>query len=174
MMFKKKSDKNPTVKTCPNGHVQDPTWTQCLACASAARAGTARASELKRTVFAGDTEKRGGDAGTKKTVVLHEARKPPVVGWLVALDGPHKGEDFRLREGQTLVGSGPDSQICLDDDGISARHASIRHHDGGTFTLTDLDSTNGTEVNGQTASKVPLVDGDLVRFGSTTLVFKSL
>jgi FHA domain-containing protein len=171
-MFGKRDER--TTKVCANGHVQDPSWEQCPHCHPKAPGDAARAAELKRTMIGGSPAPRsGGNEGARRTVVLRDQQRPPVVGWLVAMDGPQKGDDYRIRDEQTLVGSGSECQIILEDQSISTRHVSIRYQDG-KFTLTDLDSSNGTEVNGAAVSKVPLADGDKVRMGSTTLVFKSL
>jgi len=111
----------------------------------------------------------------RKTVILSSLHRQPVVGWLVALNGAHKGEDFRLREGQNTIGSSPGLEITLDDPAISARHASLRYKDG-VFVLTDLDSTNGTFVNdsNEPVARVELKDNDVVRIGEVALKFKRL
>jgi hypothetical protein len=112
----------------------------------------------------------------RKTVLLSEvARKTALVGWLVAMDGDQKGEDFRLRDGQNTLGSAPDSDIVLHDRTVSAKHASVRHKDG-KFFLSDLDSSNGTFVNGldESVARVELHDGDMLRAGAVTLKFKAL
>jgi pSer/pThr/pTyr-binding forkhead associated (FHA) protein len=114
--------------------------------------------------------------GPRKTVLLSDvARKTALVGWLVAMDGEQKGEDFRLRDGQNTVGSAPDSDIVLHDQTISAKHASIRYKDG-KFFLSDLDSSNGTFVNGleECVARVELSDNDVLRLGGVTLKFKAL
>lgn len=111
----------------------------------------------------------------RKTVVLTDKRKPPVVGWLVAMNGEQKGEDFRIRDGQNIIGSATDADIVLGDNAISGKHASLRYKDQ-KFLLTDLDSTNGTFVNESTeaAAREELKDNDLVRIGDVTLKFKCL
>ena len=69
-----------------------------------------------------------------------------MVGWFVAMDGEQKGEDFRVRDGQNILGSGPEADIVIRDGTVSARHASLRYKDQ-RFYLTDLDSSNGTYLN---------------------------
>ncbi|MGA2118562.1 MAG: FHA domain-containing protein, partial [Bryobacteraceae bacterium] len=91
-------------------------------------------------------------AGGRKTVLLSEMRKAPVVGWFVAMSGEQKGEDFRVRDGQNILGSSPDCDIVIRDVTVSGHHASIRHKEE-RFILTDLDSTNGTFLN-QSAESV--------------------
>jgi hypothetical protein len=118
-------------------------------------------------------------ASAKKTRMIEEDRRPPVVGWLVALNGNHKGEDFKLREGKTSVGSDPDCHVILTDDYISGKHANIKfvNKDGDRiFILTDLDSTNGTYLNDseEPIAREELVDNDTVTFGSTKMKFKCL
>jgi hypothetical protein len=112
----------------------------------------------------------------RKTVLLSDvARKTALVGWLVVMDGDQKGEDFRLRDGQNTVGSALDSDVVLHDQTVSAKHASIRYKDG-KFFLSDLDSSNGTFVNGleECVARVELNDSDMLRVGGVSLKFKAL
>jgi pSer/pThr/pTyr-binding forkhead associated (FHA) protein len=108
-------------------------------------------------------------------VVLTDKRKPPVVGWFVALTGQQKGEDFRIREGPNIIGSASDADVVLRDSAISGKHASLRYKDQ-RFTITDLDSTNGTYLNERPdpIAREELKDNDVVRIGEVTLKFKSL
>ena len=55
----------------------------------------------------------------------------------------------------------------LKDKGASRRHAQIRTKDG-VATLTDLGSTNGTRLNGQTVQTRALEDGDRITIGTTS------
>ncbi len=111
----------------------------------------------------------------RRTVLLTDKRKAPVVGWFVALTGQHKGEDFRIREGPNTIGSAPDADIVLRDADISGKHASLRYKDQ-KFTITDLDSSNGTFLNDRTdpIAREELKDNDIVRIGEVMLKFKCL
>lgn len=83
-----------------------------------------------------------------------------------------RGEDYPLRLGSNVIGRGEDAQVRLPDVGASRRHALIEV-DGLHATLTDLGSTNGTQVNNQSAIGVlELRDCDRVQVGSTVLVFR--
>jgi len=108
-------------------------------------------------------------------VLLTEKRKPPVVGWLVAINGEQKGEDFRLREGQNTLGSAPDVEVVIRDSTVSGKHASLRYKEG-KFYLTDLDSTNGTYLNdrAEAIAREELKDNDVIRLGDVSLKFKCL
>jgi hypothetical protein len=111
----------------------------------------------------------------RRTMLFTDKRKAPVVGWFVALTGQHKGEDFRIREGPNTIGSAPDADIVLRDADISGKHASLRYKDQ-KFTITDLDSSNGTFVNDRTdpIAREELKDNDIVRIGEVMLKFKCL
>jgi hypothetical protein len=118
-------------------------------------------------------------AGAKKTQMMQEVASAPVVGWLVALNGKHKGEDFRVKEGKNIVGGDPDCDIVLTDDFISGKHANLKYvnKDGErVFIITDLDSTNGTFLNDseEPIAREELVDNDTVAFGQTKMKFKCL
>ena len=114
-------------------------------------------------------------AAGRKTVLLADVRKAPVVGWFVAMSGEQKGEDFRVRDGQNSLGSAPDCDIVIRDVTVSGHHASIRHKDL-KFVLTDLDSTNGTYLNeaAESVAREDLKDNDTVRVGDVVLKFKCL
>ncbi len=73
-----------------------------------------------------------------------------------------------LLEGEMVIGREA-TDILLDDDQVSRRHALIRV-DNGTVELSDLRSANGTEVNGERiTSTVKLGHGDAIKVGNTTL-----
>jgi pSer/pThr/pTyr-binding forkhead associated (FHA) protein len=70
------------------------------------------------------------------------------------------------------IGRSRDCDIVLDDTGISRRHAEIRPSGEG-WTVTDLGSTNGLQLNGRTVRGAhPLQAGDRVELGSTEIVFE--
>ncbi len=110
-----------------------------------------------------------------KTQFIQVIQEKPkeCVGWVVALNGPLKGQDFRLVTGKNVMGTAADCDIVLTDQYMSARHAVLRHEEG-VFVLVDLDSTNGSFVNGNRSSKEELIDNDRIRLGRSELKFKSL
>ena len=80
---------------------------------------------------------------------------------LVAIEGPFKGQTFRLREA-TVLGRSFEADLRLDDLAISRRHARISFVSGRYF-IEDLGSENGTTVNGKTiAAATPLRSGDRI------------
>jgi hypothetical protein len=69
------------------------------------------------------------------------------------------------------VGRDPENDLVLDDRRVSRRHAEIRLRLG-RYTLYDLQSTNGTTVNGRRVAEVVLSDGDTVQIGGTEFVLR--
>lgn len=70
-----------------------------------------------------------------------------------------------LRDGFTIVGRAPASDIVLEDPSVSRFHARIEVN-GRRIDVRDLDSTNGTWINGRSIGASPLEAGDLITFGS--------
>ena len=81
---------------------------------------------------------------------------------------------FTLKDGIVNIGRGKDNQIVLDDRAISGHHARLtikEHHNPfmkmlKEVIIEDLDSTNGTFINGnRITSRKTLSDGDILKFG---------
>lgn len=86
------------------------------------------------------------------------------------LQGPDKGRTYLTEDGSALIGRSSE-QISLTDHTASRRHAEI-HRANGSWVLTDLQSANGTYLNGQRiVAPSPLKHGDQIKIGSTLLVF---
>jgi hypothetical protein len=178
-------------KFCANGHQMEDSWEVCPYCQRTGYQPAGPAGSLKTRLEseaphqgaavhqgAGSLEgatlrEAAAPTGGRRTVLLADKRKPPVVGWFVALTGEQKGEDFRVHEGQNTIGSAPDADIVLHDTAISGKHASLRYKDQ-KFTITDLDSTNGTFLNDRSdpIAREELKDNDVVRIGEVSLKFK--
>ena len=79
--------------------------------------------------------------------------------------------EFDLREGQNIVGRERDAAVRIEAASISRRHARISvsgHH----ATLEDLQSKNGTWVQGKRIHKRELRDGDAILFGTVAAAFR--
>jgi len=99
--------------------------------------------------------------------------KRPLVGWLVAMNGPHKGKDFRLYDGKNVIGTAAHLDIVITDPFLSATHAVIRHEEG-NYMMLDLDSTNGSFVNNERVRHHEMISNDRIRIGRTNFRFKAL
>ena len=89
---------------------------------------------------------------------------------LHVLQGPDKGRSYPALDGSAVIGRSSE-QIHLSDGSASRRHAEIRPVNG-VWVLFDLDSSNGTFLNGQRLT-VPteLKDGDHIKVGGSVLAF---
>ena len=67
------------------------------------------------------------------------------------------------------IGSRPDNDVVIDQKDVSRRHAVLRVDDG-SFHITDLDSKNGTFVNGSKIASETFSCGDMVHLSSARLV----
>jgi hypothetical protein len=84
---------------------------------------------------------------------------------------PTEGEQrFKLVPGRSYrIGSRPDNDIVIDQKDVSRRHAVLRVQDG-SFHITDLDSKNGTFINGAKTVSETFNCGDMVHLSSARLV----
>lgn len=81
--------------------------------------------------------------------------------------------DHELTEETVTIGRAADCVLQIDEVSISSHHAQISPSAGG-YLLKDLDSTNGTRVNGQVLepqTECALKPGDKIRFGKLEAVF---
>ena len=99
--------------------------------------------------------------------------------WLLVQKGEEDSKVVEVPADGFLIGRDADCHLVLDDDKVSRRHARIRLRPGRTPEVEDLDSANGTFVNGSrvrpgpgfgSAEAVSAVgDGDWIQCGDTML-----
>ena len=77
-----------------------------------------------------------------------------------------------LSEDSLTLGSVGDNTIQIDDASVSSHHAELTR-EGDDYILKDLDSTNGTRLNGVSHSEGKLKDGDQVTFGNIETIYES-
>ena len=80
------------------------------------------------------------------------------------------GKRHEITEPSVVVGRSREADIRISDVNSSRRHAELRQ-EGETFWIVDLDSTNGTSVNGKRVDRQRLRDGDRIEIGTTEIVF---
>jgi Protein of unknown function (DUF3662)/FHA domain len=90
-------------------------------------------------------------------------REVAILTW----DGQRHGLDKR----RVVIGRSKDCDIQVSDPNVSRRHAEVRQ-EGAAHWVVDLDSTNGTEINGRRLKRAKLRPGDTITVGSTELVFR--
>ena len=82
--------------------------------------------------------------------------------------------EVQLLDGENVVGRDADAALWIDHPSVSRRHARVVVTDS-KVTLEDLESKNGTHLNGKKIGRrTTLEDGDQVRVGPETMVFRSL
>jgi pSer/pThr/pTyr-binding forkhead associated (FHA) protein len=91
---------------------------------------------------------------------------------LVICDGDLEGMEYELAGEETIIGRNPNTDITLLDENISREHAIVLY-DPATreCSIEDLQSTNGTKVNGKVVRSADLSPGDEVEIGHTRLRF---
>lgn len=91
----------------------------------------------------------------------------------LVLDGVDKGRVFKDLPIPVTIGREEGNGLRLNDERVSRFHAKVQMEDG-DIILTDLDSTNGTRVNGTAIQIRRLRPGDQISLGRTTLLFGSM
>ena len=97
---------------------------------------------------------------------------PALPMYLILVSGGMTGAMFRLAPGASRLGRAPDNVFLLYERSISRSHALFDVDPDGEAWLSDLGSTNGTFVDGETVREIELHDGDTLRVGTTALVYR--
>jgi diguanylate cyclase (GGDEF)-like protein len=89
---------------------------------------------------------------------------------LTVITGTAAGQMFRLPRGDSVIGRAPNAEIRVVDDGVSRHHARVRCDSKHIF-VGDLESRNGTYINGQRIlQETALEDGDKIQVGRSTVL----
>jgi hypothetical protein len=73
---------------------------------------------------------------------------------------------------RVVIGRSREADVQVEDSNVSRRHCELVQENAASWSVTDLGSTNGTEVNGNRIERaMPLAHGDRITVGGTTLVF---
>jgi Nif-specific regulatory protein len=89
---------------------------------------------------------------------------------LIAINGSRKGSTFALKEDQISIGRESANDVSFSHSSVSRRHCLIKKT-GCEFVISDLDSYNGTFVNGVPVKEQVLTHADQIKIGSIALVF---
>ena len=106
----------------------------------------------------------------EETVVLSLDELKEEVPVLMVLNGPNKGEKYRVEGEGVLMGRHPEADIFLSDITVSREHARIVKEDKGYF-LYDNGSLNGTYLNRQEIERAVLNDEDEIQIGKFKIMF---
>ena len=87
---------------------------------------------------------------------------------LVICNGGFEGMEYELNGEETIIGRNPTTDVTLLDENISREHAIVlRDEETGTYSIEDLQSTNGTKVNGKGVRSADIQPGDEIEIGHT-------
>jgi diguanylate cyclase (GGDEF)-like protein len=101
---------------------------------------------------------------------LERARGSKKRAFVVVLSGDRMGEMFPLKTAdRTTVGRGLQTDVRINDEGISRTHAVVEEEDG-TYYLSDAGSTNGTYANGKKVDRYALQEGDKIQIGAQSVL----
>ena len=85
--------------------------------------------------------------------------------------GPSKDQTIPLPEGEATIGRDPANVVAIIDPSVSRKHCLLRREEDGRFLIRDLDSRNGTLVNGITVKEQWLRHGDEIATGDSLFLF---
>jgi hypothetical protein len=194
---------NVADKRCENGHFIDESWDICPYCPNdaaepdipvvrprAVEASAAPAAVREPSLRPVTASRSGGapmlqvaqaPGQPERTVAAQrldagQQQKRYVVGWLVGLNGPARGESYPVRMGRNVIGRDRRSDIVINDDQASSHHADLVFRpEERRFILMDHNSTNGTYVNeAEIEPRRDLAGKDIVRIGSHRFLFMPL
>ena len=103
----------------------------------------------------------------------HGSGSEPVVGWLVCIEGPMRGQDFRIRDGYNFIGREEGDIRIKGDNAISRqKHAVVAFYSKrNSFHVGPADGRNIIELNGEPVfNHVQMENFDVITVGNTKLM----
>ena len=171
------------LKRCDKGHYYDPeSYSTCPSCgthdldlqSTQIRGAISPANE-------GVTQARGvsssmqRDTGVTVAIVRKKTVMDPVVGWLVCVDGPEKGRDYRIRSEKNYIGRDSSMDICISGDETISRenHAMISFNPRSLgFSIAPGNSRGLVYLNDkEVGMPQDLKPYDLIELGQCKLLF---
>lgn len=172
------------MKRCENGHFYDPAqYISCPYCGvpdldleSTKPAGKA-AAENQPTRIRG---KPSGGSNDPEGATIGLAFKKlegidPVVGWLVCIEGPEIGRDYRIRSEHNFIGRGRNMHIVIESDQMIARerHADLSYDPKSTTFMLMTGAAKGMVYlnTNVVLTPQPLEHGDIIELGESKFMF---
>ncbi|HLI51891.1 MAG TPA: FHA domain-containing protein, partial [Thermomicrobiaceae bacterium] len=119
--------------------------------------------ELQASTADGD----GGDSAGEAVALLESTSESAAMGKSLVAARALGGLSAVYRPGMALarIGRAPDNDIIVDDPLVSRHHAELQRDVNGSFELIDLNSHNGTFLNGQRVTRATVTEADYVNIG---------
>lgn len=111
--------------------------------------------------------------GVQETLNREMQRAKQQEACLIVIRGPSQGQRYFLTQDEMIIGRDPRAEIAVPDKSISRQHARLFKKEGRVL-INDLNSANGTIINGQKMPKeaaVPLGKEDMIRLGNVIMKF---
>ncbi len=89
---------------------------------------------------------------------------------LVVMEGSNAGEVYKMDKPVTVIGRDEKCDIVIWEEGVSRQHAKIERQNQ-NYMITDMESTNGTFVNGVSTKQITIQEGDKIRMGDILVRF---
>ena len=125
-----------------------------------------------------EEKKEEEDIGKTVGVFQKELKIEPVVGWLVCVEGPDKGKDYRIWAKNNTIGRSEKMDICIKGDTTISRenHARLAYDEKhNKYHLIPAESTNNIYLNDEPIYVPSVIEAyDVIEFGETKLIFVPL
>ena len=159
-----------SMKRCDNGHFYDTTkHSTCPWC------GVKTDADLGRTAPVRNAQEGSQDAAVTRALHREPSGISPVVGWLVCVDGPDRGRDYRLHSEKNFIGRSSNMDICIaGDDSISReKHATVSFEPKKKeFWLLPGEASGLVYINEEVVNTpTPLKPRDIIELGRTKVMF---
>jgi hypothetical protein len=133
-------------------------------------------STVPRRTIQVEVETAGAANDSSSTQVLSntaqmQLRPQATSGAKLLVDTPAGQHAIPLESTLLSLGRGLDNDVILEDTRVSRHHAQLRYKTR-RFWVTDLNSTNGTYINGERISEADLRHGDVLSLGGLELTFR--
>ena len=169
-----------SIVRCPNGHYyDDKRFSTCPHCLSFGANITNKETvgvSFAHNLFQSNRFIEDNEKTVEKTIGFMKmaTKVNPVVGWLVCIDGPERGRDYRLHAERNFIGRTWKMDVNIVDDRSVSRenHASIVYDPhSGLFMIVNGEGIK-TYLNGEPVTEPKIIkDGDKIGIGSSTYDF---
>lgn len=167
------------MKRCESGHYYDAGKHKlCPLCAAVPMDGDKIAGAASPSVALQSAPSGAAAAGKTVAVMKKEHGIDPVVGWLIAVKGPDRGTDFRIKGEKNFIGRAPTMDICVAGDETISRenHAIVSYNPKKHgFKILPGEGRGLVYLNGEEVdAPLELKEGDKIDLGQTSLMFLPL
>mgnify|MGYP006281062749 CR=1 FL=1 len=113
------------------------------------------------------------DEFTGQETELYESpfENDPIYPRLTVLEGPSTGQEYLLNKLRNSIGRSTKNSVVVPDETMSRQHMEVIQQPDDTYSIKDLQSVNGTYLNGTKIREADLFHGDRIEVGETVLQF---